>query len=215
MAKGDFYTLRSAIIFILLIFISILSSPANGLAAGEDPTVAEYFKQKSSSEVDGNKEEMNQISDSASADVTFFDFFKMILALAFVLGLIYFLLRFVKSKNRFISGSKYLENLGGTSLGQNRSVQLIKAGNRILILGVSDSVHLLKEIDDPNEIEQIMKDNEEKAQINVQESLRNVWNLNRKMSKKESTFKEELQSLLQERNEQMKLFSKKGNKHHE
>lgn len=173
----------------------------------------EYIKQKSNGELnERNFEEPNQLGESASAGVTAFDFVKMIFALAFVLALIYFLLKFVKNKNRYISGTKYLENLGGTSLGQNRSIQIVKAGNRILILGVSDSIQLLKEIDDPAEMEIIMNENVENTHKNIQENIRNVWNLKRKMSKKETSFKDELHSLLQERSEQLKLLNKKGNK---
>ena len=44
----------------------------------------------------------------------------------------------------------------GTTLGANRSVQLIKIGNQLLIVGVGENIQLLKEIDDEQEYEQII-----------------------------------------------------------
>ncbi|MXI40447.1 flagella biosynthesis protein FliZ, partial [Escherichia coli] len=54
-----------------------------------------------------------------------------------------------------------VENIGGTTVGQNRSVQLIKVGKRVLVVGVADSIQLLKEIDDEQECEAIVKQYEE------------------------------------------------------
>ena len=56
---------------------------------------------------------------------------------------------------------RYVENIGGTTVGQNRSVQLIKVGKRVLVVGVADSIQLLKEIDDEQECEAIVKQYEE------------------------------------------------------
>ena len=51
-----------------------------------------------------------------------------------------------------------MENLGGNALGANRSVQVIKVGNRLLIVGVGENIQLLKEIEDGQEYEQIISE---------------------------------------------------------
>ena len=94
----------------------------------------------------------NQQTEADKAvGVTIWDFFKMIGALLFVLVLIYFLLRFVNQKSRSYQQTKLIQHLGGTPLGGNRSIQMVKVGDRVLILGVGENIQLLKEIDDNEE----------------------------------------------------------------
>ena len=52
--------------------------------------------------------------------------------------------------------TQLIENLGGTTLGANRSVQLIKVGNRLLLVGVGENIQLLKEIENEQPCEQII-----------------------------------------------------------
>jgi flagellar protein FliO/FliZ len=93
-----------------------------------------------------------------SQTVTVWDFIKMIFSFMFVIALLYLLLRFINKRSRLFQKYRYLENLGGTSLGTNRSIQLVKVGNRILVVGVGDSIQLLKEIDDEDEIKEILEE---------------------------------------------------------
>jgi len=83
------------------------------------------------------------------------DYFRLILqlfiALSIIIGLIYLTFKILNIKSNIIKRSK-LSNLGGISLGQNKSVQLIKIGNKIYVLGVGDDVVLIKIIDDEDEI---------------------------------------------------------------
>lgn len=112
------------------------------------------------SDQDGQKNnEKDGIKDNQANPFSIFMFFKMILALLFVLFLIYFLLKFMNKKGNLLSNRRgYIQNLGGTSLGQNRSIQLVKIGNCVLVVGVGESLQLLKEIDDEEEIREILQD---------------------------------------------------------
>nr|WP_284143306.1 flagellar biosynthetic protein FliO [Metabacillus flavus] len=87
----------------------------------------------------------------------------MIFATVFVVGLIYILFRIVSSRNKLVKPMTYLQTLGGTSLGQNRSIQLVKAGDEILLIGVGDSIQLLKVIENEDEVERIVRQYEEKG----------------------------------------------------
>ncbi|UAT31828.1 flagellar biosynthetic protein FliO [Bacillus badius] len=93
-----------------------------------------------------------QLEAEKTVGVTIWDFVKMIGALIFVLALIYSLLRFVNQKSRSYQQSKLIQHLGGTPLGGNRSIQMVKVGDRILIVGVGENIELLKEINDETEL---------------------------------------------------------------
>ncbi|MCD8501525.1 MAG: flagellar biosynthetic protein FliO [Bacillaceae bacterium] len=83
--------------------------------------------------------------------------FKMLLALAVVIAIIVFLLRFIGKKSQSYHSSRTLQNIGGVPLGANKSVQLIKVGSHVLVVGVGDSIQLLKEIRDESEVKQIIE----------------------------------------------------------
>ncbi|WP_071395328.1 flagellar biosynthetic protein FliO [Bacillus tuaregi] len=103
-------------------------------------------------------DDMDSTQDKATSPIglTIWDFFKMILATIFVIALLYLILKFVNKKGQLFKSSQLIENLGGTTLGANRSVQLIKVGNRILVVGVGENVQLIKEIDKPEEFNELL-----------------------------------------------------------
>ncbi|MFS0787016.1 flagellar biosynthetic protein FliO [Shouchella sp. 1P09AA] len=82
---------------------------------------------------------------------------KMIGALLVVIVLLLTILKFINKRSRSFQESKGLSLLSGVSLGGNRSVQLIKVGEKLLVVGVSEQVQLLDTIEDPDEIEAILK----------------------------------------------------------
>jgi len=105
-----------------------------------------------------NAQKNNQNNaDSGSPVISFLDVVKMIFALILVIGLLYYLLKFINKKSRSYQQNRIVQNFGGTSLGGNRSLQIVKAGKRILILGVGEDIRLLKEIDDQAEIEDFIQ----------------------------------------------------------
>ncbi len=85
----------------------------------------------------------------------------MIFALLFVIVLIYGLVKLMNKRNRLLKPFQYVENIGGTSVGQNRSIQLIKVGKSVLVVGVGETIQPLKEIEDEKEIEVILSQHEE------------------------------------------------------
>lgn len=94
---------------------------------------------------------------------TFLIFAQMISALALVIVLIYLLLRFLNKRSQSFQSTQMLQNIGGVPLGANRSVQIVKVGSRVLVVGVGESIQLLREIDDPEEINLIV--NQQKEQF--------------------------------------------------
>nr|WP_246238068.1 flagellar biosynthetic protein FliO [Alkalicoccus luteus] len=93
--------------------------------------------------------------------------------LAAVLGLLYFVLKLVNKKAKNFSSTRGLVNAGGVGIGANKSVQLVKAGDRLLVLGVGDTVTLLKEITDEKEIEKLLA--EERSDFSVSKETVTGW----------------------------------------
>ena len=56
-----------------------------------------------------------------------------------------------------------LENLGGISVGQNKSIQLVRIGSRLYIIGVGDNVEMLQEITDESVIQEMMEQEKDEA----------------------------------------------------
>ena len=58
--------------------------------------------------------------------------------------------------------------MGGTGLGGNRSIQLVKVGDRILIVGVGEDIQLLTEIKDEAERNQLLDEYNQKIEQMIQ-----------------------------------------------
>ncbi|WP_456275486.1 flagellar biosynthetic protein FliO [Bacillus sp. AK128] len=166
--------LRIKLVIITILFSILL--PLEGqlvlAAEGDDENKTVYEEFEESPEVNENEEEspINEPVEQpveeqlANNQFTFFDFLNLIFALFLVLMLLYVTLRFIKKKNQTYDSTKTMANLGGTSLGNNRSVQLVKVGDRILIVGVGENIQLLKEIDSEEEINRILSQQQQDVQ---------------------------------------------------
>jgi flagellar protein FliO/FliZ len=117
-----------------------------------------------------NNHEANKTESGESIGLDIWDFFRMIFATIFVLALLYIMLKIVNKKSMVYKSTQLVENLGGTSLGGNRSIQMVKVGNRILVVGVGENIQLLKDIDDPDEFRQIISQYNDKMEQLMQPS---------------------------------------------
>jgi len=155
--------------------------------------------------------------ESAKPASVVFNFIKMILALLLVLALIYFILNFMKKRNKLFQQTRMLENLGGVSVGQNKSVQLIRIGERVYMIGVGENVEMLEEVKD-EELKQAllseMEQNEEPHSF-LQHMFKNksVKMPDDEFKKKENrfttAFQNELNKLKQNRSGFIDKFGKK------
>src|SRR5690625_983644 len=99
--------------------------------------------------------------DRLKKDSMFFNVLKVFFALLFILLLIYLAIRFLNNRHLSTAQRKVMENLGGISLGQNKSVQVIRVGEKVYLLGVGENVELLKEISDQNLIDELIHKNDQ------------------------------------------------------
>ncbi len=181
-------------------------------------------KPASDDQVQQNDEPVVQ-GDSLS--ITAWDFIKMIFALGFIIFLIYVLLKFVTKKNRVFQQGQAIVNLGGTNLGQNKSVQMVKVGNRVLVVGVGESITLLKEIDDEQESKGIIEDFEKKQEmvIDSKEMIQKLTSEFVQLARGKKThtnppafstkLNEQLQKMKEERTRQLEDIKRKGLKENE
>ncbi|WP_162297826.1 flagellar biosynthetic protein FliO [Halalkalibacillus sediminis] len=212
----------------LLIFLALLSTlmvlPISTSAECEDGSSVEECMEdggespEESTEEDstsenegtnlGTEEDENEQAIADSNQSLFLDFVKMIAALALVLGLIYFLLKFLQKRNRLYQQSKSLENLGGIALGSNKSVQVVRIGNQYFVVGVGDNVNLLTPIDDPETIDELTKEQPPSpGSSSFQSLLKSLQNRQKNPYQEQETnrqFKMELQSMKNARDRVMK-----------
>lgn len=81
----------------------------------------------------------------------------VIVVLILIIGLIVLLIRFLAHKNNSWFSSRSIRHLGGVGLGQNKSVQMVKIGNSLYVVGVGEDVRLLEKIDEQSEIDAIFQ----------------------------------------------------------
>ncbi|MCC2931454.1 flagella biosynthesis regulatory protein FliZ [Bacillus mojavensis] len=219
MKKSQYFI--AFICFFILFSVHPLAADA---AASEDSTVNEWFQKKDEKTTDKSeqkKEKTTQTADetegAAAPSVSAFDFVKMIFALLFVIALIYGLVKLMNKRNRLLKPFQYVENIGGTSVGQNRSIQLIKVGNSVLVVGVGETIQLLKEIEDEKEIEDILSQHEEamSSKIEWQKLAKPLKGSENQPQQKLTSFSKALKEQLEELKQNRSEGKKKGPRHHE
>ena len=121
----------------------------------------EELQNHTSIEIDGSNDMLLQDSEQRSSSF-FMNIIKMIFALFLILLLLYIILLFLKRKNYTNVQHGNIQKIGGFVLGTNKSVQLIKIGEKVYMLGVGDNVQLLEEITDEHTIQQLEKQQKKK-----------------------------------------------------
>ncbi|WP_442599511.1 flagellar biosynthetic protein FliO [Neobacillus sp. D3-1R] len=212
----------------LFVFIALLGSQSVAYAEPVNNSVKDCYENPKNCEQpelapnqDKGKDQGKQNDKSTSTvGVTFFDFVKMIFALLFVIALLYAVLKFVNKKSKSFQSTQMVENLGGTSLGSNRSVQMIKVGNRILVVGVGETIQLLKEIDDQEEYREMIEAYNQRMEQMIQPSdivtklLERTNKVKSSLPEDENQFatllKKQLKDISNGRKKFMKEMEKKG-----
>ncbi|MBY6036081.1 flagellar biosynthetic protein FliO [Fictibacillus nanhaiensis] len=198
--------------------------PVTVQAEGNSQGKSVYDTINNSKSDDKEKKQNTELKTAPDEGGTFFMLVKLIFMLGIVLAILFFVLRFIQKKSVSFQDGKNLQSLGGIGVGQNRSVQLIKTGNTVLVLGVGDTVTLLKEITDEAEVDAMLEQRPAQSVGTVTSQLKSRL-LNRNETETRSkdnvdpktNFKNMLHSILNDKKEQRKEIEKafeKG-KHHE
>lgn len=153
---------------ILLLSVILVIGFHTEVKAEPDDSVKNMFEQEQQNvEEESEPQEIpsnEAVDESGPAGITIWDFMKMIVATIFVIALLYFLLKFINKKSHGYRDTQLIQNIGGAPVGSNRSVQIIKVGKRLLIVGVGENIQLLKEIDDEEEAREIIEEHNHKIE---------------------------------------------------
>lgn len=125
-----------------------------------DKTVKDCLKNPDACD-NGAKTSLPAGNGAEQAGITGWEILKTVLVLFLVLGLLFLFLRWLQKRNMRVLSTGVIKHLGGTNVGMNRSVQLIRLGKSILVLGVGENVQLLKEVRDEKEVEELLRQYEE------------------------------------------------------
>jgi len=161
-------------LFILLFFC--IGHSSISYADSGNGTVKDWIengqKEQKTSTKSGSTQKTKSVNDTGTN--LFVTFIKLFFALLIVLALIYLLYHFVAKRSGRFAQVTALKNMGGVSLGTNRSLQLIRVGDEVLVVGVGETVQLLKEINDPQVIEALTqkKDAPDPLEENVMKALK-------------------------------------------
>jgi len=139
----------------LLIFPTQLAS-----ANSNNKTVSDMY----SDNPELHTEDPTAVGETA-VGLTAWDYIKMLLTLLFVLVLLIWVLKFISKKSAHFQQNNIVRNLGGISLGSQKSVQILQIGDTLYVVGVGENVELLKEINDSDEIEKLLSYYNEKQTI--------------------------------------------------
>ncbi len=152
--------------YLLMVFVfsaiaqPIAAAPANVLDCLENNQGCE----EELNEAPGGQERGEETAgESPAGGFLLFDLVKMFFALLLVLALIFLLLKFLNKRNKLFQQVKGLENLGGVSVGQNKSVQIIRIGTKFYMIGVGENVEMLGEVTDEQTVEELLHRNREEA----------------------------------------------------
>lgn len=208
----------------LLLFVVLIGADIK-VYAEQDNSVKQWIEEpteeNSETKQTPEKTEDATVQENTTVGITAWDVIKMIFATIFVIALLYFLLKFINKKSHGYKDSQLIQNIGGAPLGANRSVQMIKVGERVLLVGVGENIQLLKEIEDEEEVRQIIEDYNNKIEQLISPSdivtkvLQRTKSLNVFEKEKESTsfssvLKSQLDKISKDRKKLYDEMEKKG-----
>ena len=151
MVQKNVLTVSMIILIFSLLFmttpVSVDAAPSN---------VVDWIGDEKS---DGQPEEQEEkVETSPTADTSLIGIIvKLIFYTLLILVMIYGLIKFLALRQQKMQPNQAVKLMGGTPLGNNKSLQLVKVGEKVLLIGVGDQVSLIKEISDVDEINSIEK----------------------------------------------------------
>lgn len=205
-------------LFFILFFLGGLPFQTVSSVHAETTSVKEWLENPDQGDSTSQTSAEEKTPPSSQVGISIWDVVKMIVSTIFVIGLLLFVLKWVQKKGRNFANDGVIENIGGTTIGNQKSIQLVKIGNRVYIVGVGESVTLLKEIDNEDEIKHLLEFRHNKLNESVKGF--NGLFLCKKEEKQESSFMDSLKNeLLKVKQDRKKIIDewkgKRGQDQHE
>lgn len=162
--KNTSHTCWGMLAAILLVFL--LAAPE--LAAAAEPSVNDWLENgQTEAEIVGETEVPEAAEASLASIIA-----KLILYTLLILVLIYGLIKFLALRQQKFQPNQAVRLMGGTPLGNNKSLQLVKVGEQVYLLGVGDQITLIKEFSDKDEITGIEKSLDKSSPLLTQSILK-------------------------------------------
>ncbi|MCC5892262.1 flagellar biosynthetic protein FliO [Exiguobacterium sp.] len=121
--------------WLIILLVVGLTGPATVEAA----TVEKQFEQQ---------QEQSDVEKAAPAAVSgVWTVIKIILSLVVVIGGFLVLMRWLSARTQGVKTAQHMKHLGGVPLGKDRSVQLVKLGDQVYVLGVGESIQLIDRVE--------------------------------------------------------------------
>lgn len=209
-------------IFKVFLIASILCfsfwTELNVSAEKAEPSVEDTFKNKDKIQEEQTEKTPSDnpepLNTSNSSNLTFTDFLRVIAAFIFVIALLYGLLRFINKKSRSYQKGGLIKNLGGSGLGNGKSIQLVKIGSKVYIVGVGEDVQLLSEITNEEEIQELLEEYNSAAEkmLIPSDFLSKIVQNNNQKSDNQKSFTEQLKKQLAEMTNNRKQLRKEVQK---
>jgi flagellar protein FliO/FliZ len=144
-------------IFLYLFFLQPTLFAESVYAAG-DPSVYDAIH-------DDEKDSPSKTkADDSQSSSLFPLFMKFIGSFILVIALLLFILRFLTKRKRLLSANGPIVSLGGQTIGNNRSIQIVLIGQTIYILGVGETVNLIRTISQGEEYQHLLDSYENQAE---------------------------------------------------
>ncbi len=171
------------LVFTAGMFNSVAVSAENGGEEPKEPSAYDAIENKSDvtgdtegtdgdavvsdAETDADSETIRENDPLTEGDsVNIFSLLiKILFSLALIILLIYVLVRFLAVRNRHFQRGSVFVNLGGIALGPNKSLQLIKVGSSLYLVGVAEQIQLIRHIENQEEIEEMMEMIQKQQQV--------------------------------------------------
>lgn len=140
-------------VIVLILLIAALFAPIP--AAAVDGNVIDWLD----NEQPAGQEQQESVEISAVGEKSLAVIIgQLIFYTLLIVVMIYGLIKFLARRQKNLQPNQAVRLMGGTPLGNNKSLQLVKIGSQIYVIGVGDQVTLIKEISNEEEVRDIEDD---------------------------------------------------------
>jgi flagellar protein FliO/FliZ len=188
---------RSLFFFVLLFYLFSFQPTifAAGPTTNVEPSVYDTIQKGHEKSSPPSK----KIADSQTPSI-FPLFIKFIVSFILVIGLMIVLLRFLSKRSRISQSNGLVLQLGGQVFGNNRSMQVVLIGQTIYIIGVGETISLIRSISQGEEYQHLLESYENQA-----EGLSSKWLTKDYKKSWNSVFRKHMQNMHQENGEEQEL----------
>ncbi|WP_038702059.1 flagellar biosynthetic protein FliO [Planococcus sp. PAMC 21323] len=196
-------------LLVAVLFTGLISEP---LPVQANPNVVDWLNNEEPvEETPAETTETAPIEEKSLAGILV----QLALYTLLIVVMIYGLIKFLAARQKNLQPNHGIRLMGGTPLGNNKSLQVVKVGGQIYLIGVGDEVTLIKEFSDEAEINSIEEDFEQQPALS--KSLRAFSKKKEKATQasKATSFDELFnQSIDKQKNKQHQLENEFGSKSH-